>query len=250
MYNRIGSQTPRGSGTNGYIQTNKFFIKSKTGKVAAENSRGFEGDQGMAKKPNKDILLKLQIELHLVVLEDNFTDQGFTNVEIPDKVAQARRTLEATAAASKDLYSSGSPPKPDKKKRRRSRSSSSDKDDYEVNTSKNKVEKYKKKGSRGMIQKKMILKLMLTRSRRLKRSIVKAETIELMILLPVVMWRPDPETKLRNLNDPVGGMIQMKIDDVDKKRKVVMKHNKTRNDDTDDDSAASEDAEDRSTKEV
>ncbi|KAM0973792.1 hypothetical protein ACFX2C_017071 [Malus domestica] len=34
MYNGIGLQTPRGSGTNGYIQTNKFFIKSRTGKVA------------------------------------------------------------------------------------------------------------------------------------------------------------------------------------------------------------------------
>ncbi|KAM5566226.1 hypothetical protein ABKV19_019945 [Rosa sericea] len=107
MYNGIGLQTPRGSGTNGYIQTNKFFIKSKTGKVA-ENSRGFEGDQGMAgvtKKANRDILehdRKRQIELKLVVLEDKLTDQGFTDAEIADKLAQARRTLEA-AAASEDM---------------------------------------------------------------------------------------------------------------------------------------------------
>ncbi|OAY66745.1 Serine/arginine repetitive matrix protein 2 [Ananas comosus] len=31
MYNGIGLQTPRGSGTNGYIQTNKFFVKPRTG---------------------------------------------------------------------------------------------------------------------------------------------------------------------------------------------------------------------------
>lgn len=104
MYNGIGLQTPRGSGTNGYIQTNKFFIKSKTGK-ADGNSRGFEGDQGMAgvsKKANRDILehdRKRQIELKLVVLEDKLTDQGFTDDEIAEKVAEARRTLEAAAAS-------------------------------------------------------------------------------------------------------------------------------------------------------
>jgi serine/arginine repetitive matrix protein 2 len=38
MYNGTGLQTPRGSGTNGYIQNNKFFIKSRTGRVA-ENTK-------------------------------------------------------------------------------------------------------------------------------------------------------------------------------------------------------------------
>ncbi|KAJ7966076.1 Serine/arginine repetitive matrix protein 2, partial [Quillaja saponaria] len=47
MYNGIGLQTPRGSGTNGYIQSNKFFVKAKTGKVA-ETTRGYEADQGTA----------------------------------------------------------------------------------------------------------------------------------------------------------------------------------------------------------
>ncbi|KAI4302090.1 hypothetical protein MLD38_037877 [Melastoma candidum] len=70
MYNWIGLQTPRGSGTNGYIQTNKFFVKPKTGRVA-DAPRCFEGDQGTAgvtRKPNKEILehdRKRQIELKL-----------------------------------------------------------------------------------------------------------------------------------------------------------------------------------------
>ncbi|PKI77107.1 hypothetical protein CRG98_002610 [Punica granatum] len=104
MYNGIGLQTPRGSGTNGYIQTNKFFVKPKTGRVA-ENTKGFEGDQGTAgvsRKPNKDILehdRKRQIELKLVVLEDKLTDQGYTEAEIAEKLAEARRTLEAAVAA-------------------------------------------------------------------------------------------------------------------------------------------------------
>lgn len=104
MYNGIGLQTPRGSGTNGYIQTNKFFVKPKTGRVA-ENTRGFEGDQGTAgvsKKPNKEILehdRKRQIELKLVVLEDKLTDQGYTEAEIAEKLQEARTTLEAASAS-------------------------------------------------------------------------------------------------------------------------------------------------------
>ncbi|KAF8015613.1 hypothetical protein BT93_H1205 [Corymbia citriodora subsp. variegata] len=104
MYNGIGLQTPRGSGTNGYIQTNKFFVKPKTGRVA-ETTRGFEGDQGMAgvsKKPNKDILehdRKRQIELKLIVLEDKLTDQGYTEAEIAEKLQEARRTLETASAS-------------------------------------------------------------------------------------------------------------------------------------------------------
>ncbi|XP_050213803.1 uncharacterized protein LOC126665136 [Mercurialis annua] len=107
MYNGIGLQTPRGSGTNGYIQTNKFFVKPKTGKVA-HDIRGFEGDQGTAgisKKPNKEILehdRKRQIELKLVVLEDKLIEQGYTDAEIQEKVDEARKTLEAFAAASEE----------------------------------------------------------------------------------------------------------------------------------------------------
>ncbi|KAL5558289.1 hypothetical protein UlMin_034500 [Ulmus minor] len=100
MYNGIGLQTPRGSGTNGYIQTNKFFIRPRTGKVS-ENTKGFEADQGTAgvtRKANKEILdhdRKRQIELKLVVLEDKLIDQGYTDAEIAEKLAEARRTLEA-----------------------------------------------------------------------------------------------------------------------------------------------------------
>lgn len=102
MYNGIGLQTPRGSGTNGYIQTNKFFVRPKTGKVA-ESTRGFEEDQGTAgvsKKPNKDILehdRKRQIELKLVILEDKLIDQGYTDEEVSEKLKEARKTLEAAS---------------------------------------------------------------------------------------------------------------------------------------------------------
>lgn len=104
MYNGIGLQTPRGSGTNGYIQTNKFFVKPKTGKVA-HDTKGFEADQGTAgisKKPNKDILehdRKRQILLKLTVLEDKLIEQGYTDAEIAEKLEEARENLEAASAA-------------------------------------------------------------------------------------------------------------------------------------------------------
>ncbi|KAK2641966.1 hypothetical protein Ddye_023729 [Dipteronia dyeriana] len=103
MYNGIGLQTPRGSGTNGYIQTNKFFVRAKTGRVT-ENTKGFEAGQGMAgvtRKANKDILeheRKRQIQLKLTVLEDKLVDQGYTEAEIAEKLQEARKTLEAFAA--------------------------------------------------------------------------------------------------------------------------------------------------------
>lgn len=102
MYNGIGLQTPRGSGTNGYIQSNKFFVKPRTSKVA-ENMKGFEGDQGTAgvsRKANKEILehdRKRQIQLKLVILEDKLIDQGYTDAEIAEKLEEARNSLEAAA---------------------------------------------------------------------------------------------------------------------------------------------------------
>ncbi|KAM7493583.1 hypothetical protein LguiB_028192 [Lonicera macranthoides] len=105
MYNGIGLQTPRGSGTNGYIQGNKFFVRPKSNKVLVDSGKGFEAGQGTAgvsRKANKDILehdRKRQIQLKLVVLEDKLVDQGYTDAEIAEKLEEARKTLEAAAAS-------------------------------------------------------------------------------------------------------------------------------------------------------
>lgn len=107
MYNGIGLQTPRGSGTNGYIQGNKFLVRPKSGRGVVDN-KGFvegQGTGGVSKKPNKDILehdRKRQIELKLVVLEDKLVDQGYTDAEIAEKLAEARRNLEAFSTAEDD----------------------------------------------------------------------------------------------------------------------------------------------------
>ncbi|KAL8153601.1 hypothetical protein V2J09_011361 [Rumex salicifolius] len=104
MYNGIGLQTARGSGTNGYVQTNKFFVRPKNSKLV-DSSKGFGPDQGtagIARKPNRDILehdRKRQIELKLTILEDKLSDQGYTDSEIMDKINEARASLEAADAA-------------------------------------------------------------------------------------------------------------------------------------------------------
>ena len=102
MYNGIGLTTARGSGTSGYVQTNKFLAKAKVGRVAGKGF--FEAEQGNAgvtiRKPNKEIAehdRKRQIELKLAVLEDKLLDHGYTDAEVAERLADARRALEATA---------------------------------------------------------------------------------------------------------------------------------------------------------
>lgn len=105
MYNGIGLQTARGSGTNGYVQTNKFFVRPRNGGKPVSGGKGFADDQGTAglsKKPNKDILehdRKRQIHLKLAVLEDELSDQGFSDAEIAERLEEARLKFEAAAGA-------------------------------------------------------------------------------------------------------------------------------------------------------
>ncbi|XP_039122335.1 dentin sialophosphoprotein-like [Dioscorea cayenensis subsp. rotundata] len=96
MYNGIGLQTARGSGTNGYVQSNKFFIKAKANSVSLQPPSASIADPG-AKKANKEILehdRKRRIELRLVVLEETLADQGYTQAEIAEKLRETRAALE------------------------------------------------------------------------------------------------------------------------------------------------------------
>lgn len=101
MYNGIGLQTPRGSGTNGYIQSNKFFVKPRQPPARFDAASGSE-PEGAVRKPNKDILehdRKRQIQLKLLILEETLADQGYTEAEISEKIEEAKKTIEAEAAA-------------------------------------------------------------------------------------------------------------------------------------------------------
>ncbi|KAJ4869858.1 hypothetical protein Rs2_44467 [Raphanus sativus] len=78
MYNGIGLQTARGSWTNGYVQTNKFFVRPRNG------GKSFAGDQGTA--------------------EDELINQGFCDAEIALKLEEARLKFEASAAVCNESH--------------------------------------------------------------------------------------------------------------------------------------------------
>ena len=77
MYNGIGLTTVRGSGTSGYVQTNKFNLRSKPPANQKPADALLPGPP--QKKANEDILLhnkKREIERKLLELEDELVDKG------------------------------------------------------------------------------------------------------------------------------------------------------------------------------
>lgn len=105
MYNGIGLSTPRGSGTNGYIQTNKFFVKSRPVRSEVKEFQNGQGAGGVLRKANKDILehdRKRRIELKLMELEDQLVDQGYPDEEVLERVEALRKRLEAADAEDGD----------------------------------------------------------------------------------------------------------------------------------------------------
>lgn len=80
MYNGIGLQTPRGSGTNGYVQRNWAAVRP------AEKSKTYKTEQELAaldiantRQPNKEILdheKKRKIELRCAEFADILEEQG------------------------------------------------------------------------------------------------------------------------------------------------------------------------------
>lgn len=102
MYNRVGLQTPRGSGTNGHIQFNKFLAKPSTHKIVGDSIQGCESHRereiaDVRWKPEKEMSehdRKRQIELKLLVLEEKLIDQGYTDAEIAEKLDATRKSLQ------------------------------------------------------------------------------------------------------------------------------------------------------------
>jgi serine/arginine repetitive matrix protein 2 len=75
MYNGVGILTPRGTGTSGHVQTNKFNLRR-----APVPKFGADGDKQHAdRKPNKDILehnRRRQLEIKLLELSDQLEEAG------------------------------------------------------------------------------------------------------------------------------------------------------------------------------
>ncbi|KAJ8250893.1 hypothetical protein GJAV_G00214470 [Gymnothorax javanicus] len=100
MYNGIGLTTPRGSGTNGYVQRNLSSIRAKR----SRDERGDERDEKdreklesqLSRQPNAGILehqRKRQLEVKCAELQDMMEEQGYSAEEIEEKVNSFRLML-------------------------------------------------------------------------------------------------------------------------------------------------------------
>merc|ERR1711981_101109 len=99
MYNGIGLQTARGSGTNGYVQRNmsalRFQNNTKSYEQVDKEAELFE--QRLGRAPNRDLLThekKRKIEIKCIELADLMLEQGYDEEEIKRKVASYREILK------------------------------------------------------------------------------------------------------------------------------------------------------------
>ncbi|KAG9342951.1 hypothetical protein JZ751_015167 [Albula glossodonta] len=101
MYNGIGLTTPRGSGTNGYVQRNLSSVRAKR----TRDERGDERDEKdrerlesqLNRQPNAGILehqRKRQLEVKCAELQDMMEEQGYSAEEIAEKVNSFRLMLQ------------------------------------------------------------------------------------------------------------------------------------------------------------
>lgn len=101
MYNGIGLTTARGSGTSGHVTKNLSYVKpeffrnkldSNSGRNRADDSRSVP----KISSGNRDILehnKKRAVEARLFALQESLEEQGFTDVEIEEKVSRRRQEL-------------------------------------------------------------------------------------------------------------------------------------------------------------
>jgi serine/arginine repetitive matrix protein 2 len=78
MYNGIGLLTPRGSGTSGYVQTNKFNIRGPP-QQRISDQRKVDESSNAQRKPDQGILdhnRRREIELKCVQMADALEEQG------------------------------------------------------------------------------------------------------------------------------------------------------------------------------
>lgn len=97
MYNGIGLDTARGSGTNGYVQRNLSFVRKHKDRVDYKSEEELKKlDQALLKPPNKEILdheRKRKVELKCMEMQELMEEQGYPAEEIESKVSMFRTML-------------------------------------------------------------------------------------------------------------------------------------------------------------
>jgi serine/arginine repetitive matrix protein 2 len=105
MYNGIGLTTPRGSGTSGHVVKNVCYLRPEFFRNKVDANTGKQNDfnaQGLANSVgNKEILdhnKKREIESKLYELQETMIEQGYTDIEIEEKLAEVRKSHERIGA--------------------------------------------------------------------------------------------------------------------------------------------------------
>jgi len=98
MYNGIGLNTPRGSGTSGYVQKNLAFVRPKqmTNNYKEILQKFKENPAPTKKKANQEIIeheLKHKIEVELYNYAEELKDKNIDQIEIENLVAKKRISL-------------------------------------------------------------------------------------------------------------------------------------------------------------
>ena len=80
MYNGIGLQTARGSGTNGYVQRNVALVRNFKDRIDYKSEEELKKlDAQINKGPNKEILdheRKRKVELKCMEMQELMEEQG------------------------------------------------------------------------------------------------------------------------------------------------------------------------------
>jgi len=96
MYNGIGLQTAKGSGTNGYVQRNVASIRSQRLDWKDANKNLKHGEVIKVKKANPELLLhdqKRKVELDLLKLEEELRTAGMGEDEIEKNIEREREQM-------------------------------------------------------------------------------------------------------------------------------------------------------------
>ncbi|WFD05219.1 RNA-splicing factor [Malassezia vespertilionis] len=102
MYNGIGLQTARGSGTNGYVQRNLSSVRPKDPRPTTTQSappKRLEPDEAILAHDRKR-----KIEIECIALEDELEEQGVPEAKIEERVAALRARLLHEHADTKSKF--------------------------------------------------------------------------------------------------------------------------------------------------
>eukprot|EP01133_Synstelium_polycarpum_P012299 gene12299-14419_t len=111
MYNGIGLRTPRGSGTNGYVQKNLSFVNTSRQPHTTFKPPVKDEDRGKLRKANTDIIEhneKRQVEVLVETwaLDNDIYDKGYTDEEIDALKAKQREIIRGEREQSNGMQKS------------------------------------------------------------------------------------------------------------------------------------------------